>query len=403
MQVPLSVLIVGTGPGGLMLAALLQKKNIPYLILEADPSPSSRTQGGSLDIHASSGQLAIKEAGLLPRFESLMRLEGQAFRICDAADGRVCVESEAQGRPEIDRVELRRMLIDAVKPERIWWGARLEEVVVVEEGEDRGGYMLRLADGRELRGYGLVVGADGAWSKIRSLVTDARPSYSGISVLDIWTKDIQKRKPKLAEMVGKGTWMSLAENKVLSGQRGGDGSLRTYAFMRVDETWPDSCGIDWQNPNQAKKELADTAFPRFSKDAKALLLEADDDAILRRLYMLPVGLRWSNKPRITVLGDAAHLMTPFAGVGVNVALVDALELARELEACRKLGEASDQDSSPVCCEVEDLKLATARYEEKMFARAETNATRTFESMKRLFADDAHEQMLSLLHSSKIEG
>ena len=114
--------------------------------------------------------------------------------------------------------------------------------------------------------------------------------------------------------------MSLAENKVLSGRSGDDGSLRILAFMKVDE--------------RSRWDYAS----RFSEDAKKLLLEVNDDAALRKARMLPVGSKWASRPGVTVVVDATHVMSPFAGMGVNVALMDALELAQEWNAVAKSGQ-----------------------------------------------------------------
>ena len=71
------------GPSGLMLASLCHRKNLPYTVLEADESKRARTQGGSLDIHANSGQFGLKEADLLDSFKSQSRLEGEAIKLLD--------------------------------------------------------------------------------------------------------------------------------------------------------------------------------------------------------------------------------------------------------------------------------------------------------------------------------
>jgi 2-polyprenyl-6-methoxyphenol hydroxylase-like FAD-dependent oxidoreductase len=48
------------------------------------------------------------------------------------------------------------------------------------------------------------------------------------------------------------------------------------------------------------------------------------------LFMLPIEHTWISRPRVTLIGDAAHLMTPFAGEGVSVTMLDALGLAESI-------------------------------------------------------------------------
>lgn len=69
-------------------------------------------------------------------------------------------------RPEIDRRDLRLMLLDAVPREKLQWGKKIEEVLKQETGE----MAVRFTDGSSESGFQLVVGADGAWSKCRRLV-----------------------------------------------------------------------------------------------------------------------------------------------------------------------------------------------------------------------------------------
>lgn len=68
----LTVTIAGGGLSGLMLARILHVYGIPAIIYEAEPSPEARRQGGQLDIHESSGQYALQEAGLSDEFRAII-------------------------------------------------------------------------------------------------------------------------------------------------------------------------------------------------------------------------------------------------------------------------------------------------------------------------------------------
>lgn len=116
-------------------------------------------------------------------------------------------------------------------------------------------------------------------------------------------------------------------------------------------------------------------------------IEAGDKLITRPLYMLPVGLRWEPRAGVTVLGDAAHLMTPFAGIGVNLAMNDALDLAMAI--------VKHKDEFGV-----DLKgtLAEAlkEYEEKMFVIGKAGAEKTAMGLKGHFSASGVEHRVALL-------
>lgn len=69
-------------------------------------------------------------------------------------------------------------------------------------------------------------------------------------------------------------------------------------------------------------------FADCAEDLKRVILESNDVLIPRKACMMPVGASWKSRPGVKLVRDAAHLMTPFAGVGVNIAVADALDLAK---------------------------------------------------------------------------
>lgn len=79
-------------------------------------------------------------------------------------------DGEETDRPEIDRRDLRVLLLDSVPKDKIRWGAKVENL----QKQDDGLMSIRFKDGTVESGFSLVVGADGAWSKARSLVSFCR-------------------------------------------------------------------------------------------------------------------------------------------------------------------------------------------------------------------------------------
>jgi 2-polyprenyl-6-methoxyphenol hydroxylase-like FAD-dependent oxidoreductase len=360
------IAIIGAGPSGLTLARILTKNNIPCTVYEGEESASARTQGGSLDLHAKSGQAALSEAGLLPQFEKLARYEGEDLIIEDRhGKAHVEIRDTERGRPEIDRRQLRQMLLDSLPEDTIRWGHR---VASVEVGT------IHFRDQPTATGFDLIVGADGAWSKVRPLLTTVPPFYSGISGIELRRPDIENRHPELAAMVGKGSHFVFGEGerKVVLSQRQGDGSLGTYAFMHKPENYLKTTpNLDPEDPASTQKLLLEE-YANFAPEIKRLVTDFDttagDTIATRALYMLPVGLHWPSVPGVTVIGDAAHLMTPFAGEGVNMAMQDALELALSIIE-----------------QPHDLAAAVASYEKGMFPRAEQVTQKTWRSTLSRFA------------------
>ena len=166
------IAILGAGPSGLTLARLLELATIEYIVFERDESPSSSDDwSGTLDVHVGTGQLALQEAGLLDEFNALARHDVRTI-IADAK-GTVHLTLGGDGdedRPEIDRKDLRALLLRSVPAKKIRWGARVQQV----QREVDGSMAVHVANGNVESGFRLVAGADGAWSKARSLVSSSQ-------------------------------------------------------------------------------------------------------------------------------------------------------------------------------------------------------------------------------------
>ena len=333
------IAIAGGGLGGLTLARILHRHGIDAVVYEREASRSARSQGGMLDLHPESGQQALAEAGLAGRFRSQARPEGEEHRILDPA-GRTLVHHTPQpgsfsGRPEIDRRALRDLLLDSLPGDAVAWQHRL----VAATPRPDGGFGLTFDDGHRTE-CDILVGADGARSVVRSLLTDARLSYVA-TLVELSISDADRRHPDLAELVGPGNLWCVGVNQILAAQRLGDGGIRVGISLRAEDR-----DIDTYRSKPALLDLFDGWDPSLTA-----LIEAGDSAPTpRRIEAMPIGTRWAGRPGITLIGDAAHLMPP-VGEGANQAMLDAAELAGELAA-----SPTDPDS------------AIRTYEAAMFAR-----------------------------------
>lgn len=319
------VVILGGGPAGLAAARLLHQRGLSPRVLERDAGRHARPQGGSLDLAEQGGQLALREMGLGRKFEELARPLGQRLRLMDP-DGTVRFdvdESAGEYRPEIDRVQLRGLLIDALPPETIIWGAEVSGVTPLEGGRHR----VSVADGRRFDAD-LVIAADGIRSRARPLVTTEQPAYSGITFIHA---DV--RNPGLDSFVvrhtGEGALHALGDDKAILAQRAADRSVRVYFAVRTAEDPARVQGEHFSDPAPVRERLLET-FAGWSPDLLSVLDEIDDDFAYWPLYGMPVHQQWRQHSGITLLGDAAHVMPPFGGEGVNMALLDAVELVHAL-------------------------------------------------------------------------
>ena len=187
------IAIIGSGPGGLTSARILQQAGIAVTVYERDTSPTARDQGGTLDMQTDTGQVALRAAGLHDVFTAIARPEGQDMRALDNNATELFSRAAEPGRfdaPEIDRADLRDLLIDSLKPDTLRWGITLTSAQPLGQGQHR----LTFVD-ESSTVVDLLIGADGAWSKVRPLLTDATPFYEGVMFVEIRFQDVDDTHP----------------------------------------------------------------------------------------------------------------------------------------------------------------------------------------------------------------
>ncbi|EYF01578.1 FAD-dependent oxidoreductase [Chondromyces apiculatus] len=357
------ITIIGAGLGGLTLARVLHVHGIAATVYEAEASADARTQGGMLDIHAYNGQLALKAAGLFDEFRRIIHEGGEATRVLDP-HGTVLLDQPddgSGGRPEVHRGDLRRILLDALPRGTVHWGRKVTAIHPLGDGQ----HELTFADGSAVTTR-LVVGADGAWSRIRPLVSDVKPAYVGTSYIETYLLDADARHPASAKVVGGGAMLALAPGKGIIAHRETNGVLHTYVALTKPKEW--IAGIDFAKPTAAKARVA-AEFDGWAPELTALITDGETDLIPRTLHALPTGHRWKRVPGVTLLGDAAHLMPP-DGEGANFAMYDGAELGKAMAAHRG-----------------DLEAALAEYEEAMFIRSAKAAAEAAKTHALCFDDD----------------
>lgn len=293
----ITVAIVGGGPAGLTLASNLKAAQIPFTVFELDTSRAARTQGGMLDIHKNSGQLALKKAGLHDEFRRRMRVDATDLYVRDHTGKVVYFHTEKEEadpeRPEIDRSELRNLLLSALEEGDVKWGKKLRKA---EKDEKSKKFTLHFADGTSSGGFDVLVGADGTWSRVRPLRSDVPPPYVGMTVITTNIANIDERFPELAKFVGNGSCMLANGETIIMAQRSGDGSIKTYSFIPVAEEWKERSGIDWSSQKRGLREFVERFHADWAEEGKALICECDEGELaIRPLYLYPRGHEFEKK------------------------------------------------------------------------------------------------------------
>ncbi|PTU81923.1 FAD-dependent oxidoreductase [Staphylococcus pasteuri] len=357
-----------------MLGLLLQQQGHTISIFEKADSNVNRDRGGSLDIHDDSGQLALKEANIYEQFKQLARYEGEDTKVV-AKDGTVLFEEDAEGegsRPEIDRGELCDIIMNQLEPSSIQYGYTFNTLTQLENDQVEVSFKV---GNKET--FDLVIGADGAFSKVRSFISDVDVEYNDISMVELNVNNVKNDHPDLAQFNKNGKMMALGDNKAILGQLNGDGRIKVYMsyLMDVDKLDDYKALSKGEIKQQLLKDFAD-----WSPELKKYIEYASDDMLLRRIYKLPIGFTWESNGNITLMGDAAHLMSPFAGEGVNMALYDAYLLASAIKTSQ------------------DLKSAIDQYEEEMYGVSKESAQESQDNLEVMFSDTAAEQMAAFFNS-----
>lgn len=367
----LPIAIIGAGLGGIMLARVLQVNGIACVIYEADPSSAARSQGGMLDIHEHDGQAALKAANLFEAFRGIVHHGAETYRILDG-DGALLFHKPDDGngaRPEVPRAELRRILLESLPSGTVQWGHKVAGACALGNGR----HQVTFTNGSVVT-TDLLIGADGAWSRVRPLLSDEKPTYTGLTFVETYLQDVDSRHAASAKAAGAGSLFALAPGKGILAHREPDGVIHAYVALTKPKAWID--GIDFADKETAVATVA-KEFEGWADALTALITDGESAPVPRAIHALPEDHRWERAPGVTLLGDAAHLMMP-SGEGANLAMYDGAELGRLIAA-----------------HPGDVETALAVYEAALFPRSAAAAAEAIMLRENLFGDRAPQSLVDI--------
>lgn len=207
------------------------------------------------------------------------------------------------------------------------WGHKVSGVRALGGGR----HEVAFADGSTVA-TSLLIGAGGAWSRVRPLLSAATPEYVGTSFVETYLYDGDVRHPASATAVGGGALLANVPGKGIQAHRETGGTLHTYVALSRPQDW--FAGIDFTDAAAATG--------------------------------------------VTLLGDAAHLSPP-NGEGANLAMYDGAQLAMAIVA-----------------RPDDVEAALTDYERALFPRSADAATEAARDFALCFGDDAPRSLIDLL-------
>lgn len=336
------VLISGAGLASLLLAQSLRRSNIPFKIFERDASFVFRAQGYRLRL-SSEGLDAIESAlspEIFQRFwDKCGKTGGSGFTILDAVSGELLDSMPSErlasrgGRiVGIARGDMRQVFAEGCE-EHIQWSTHITGYELTTDG-----VKAIFADGSKSVEGSMLIAGDGIYSKIAKQLSGGK-----LKVYDTGARGIHGQAPTRAfKDLGEGVFRIKDSSRP-------DGGLWIMTNVRSGDKDDDSIEFGWtmggqpgviRAPNddysivgkqaaEIAKELVKDWHPRFQPlFAK---MNESEAAFWKITCSTPSGVpEWPNDPRVTVIGDAAHSMTPAGGIGANTAVQDSALLGRLL-------------------------------------------------------------------------
>lgn len=308
------VLIAGAGPAGLTLALTLRQKGIPFTLLEGVKEEQLCSDvGGGYDLGANAlrvyEQFGLKEE---------VKKQGTHFSTVQSFDsaGELCSNlalPDSLQMASVRRSTLQRILVKALGTENIVFGAKVEEVE-----EEKAQVTVRLENGKAVTGD-LLIAADGVHSAVRrSIFQDGPADHVGASCL--WGRLKWEDVPAHSREKFSGATLMLGKGQSFMGGHL-DGLLIWTTFWQAED-------FVRSETKELAREKGAMRLEAWNKEIAEIVRRSGLDKMVEAgIYDRPVAPTWHSQ-RTLLIGDAAHPMTPFLGLGANSAIADAFILGQ---------------------------------------------------------------------------
>lgn len=350
------ILISGAGLASLLLGQALRRASIPFLIFERDSSISFRAQGYRLRL-STEGLDAIESVlgpeGWQTFWDACGKTGGAGFASLDAITGEKLTDTPAGSKPDnkgspplpresltsrgdkvvgISRGDMRRLFMKGCEP-YIKWGHHVSGYELSSSG-----VRAVFSDGSKSVEGDMLVGGEGIYSKVAKQLSQGK-----LKVYDTGARGIHGQAPTPAfKGLGEGVWRIADDSRpggrvfAITNVRPGELDDPNTQFGWTMGAQPgvinipnDDLSIIGSSAADIAKSLSANWHPRL----KPLFDQINicEAAFWKITCSTPTGVpQWTNEPRVTVIGDAVHSMTPAGGIGANTAVRDSALLGRLL-------------------------------------------------------------------------
>ncbi|MFV8819344.1 FAD-dependent oxidoreductase [Haliea sp. E17] len=347
----LDIAVIGGGIAGLTAMLALLDRGHKVTLYEAAPAWGDIGAGITLSPNAMRGLDAVGVGEAV----AATGMEPQLQHISHWQDGRVLREVDRSTTFEtyrahyiyIHRADLHQILVAAAEARggRIALGKRLGDIDT--SGEQP---LLHFADDTTASAD-LVIGADGLKSRIRQLFDPQAPHFTG----HIAFRALAPVSPAIQHLVDQ-PGMHIGPGKMVVRYPLRKGELLNLVFFARQDGWTED---GWAIPAEPGELQA--LYGDWCEDIQSMIAAVRPGTVFKWAINAHKPLaQWAIADKVTLIGDAAHAMTPFLGQGAATGIEDAVMLARALEDSATVAEAL-------------ARFQAARHERTSFIQAESNA------------------------------